>query len=111
MTALIRDDVLVPLDLPNDTNPGWQFRKGQALARSEPQAALRHFERFFDLSPSAKSLSALLNQLVAMGNLAGAQELLGRAAAMAGPDLILSPQATQRAIKAGLDLQGCGAPA
>ncbi|GGF66574.1 hypothetical protein GCM10011402_18580 [Paracoccus acridae] len=111
MTALIQDDVVLPLDLPTDSNPGWQFRKGQALARSEPQVALRHFERFFDLSPSAKSLSALLNQLVATGNLADAQTLLDRAAAMADPDLVLSPQATQRAIKAGLHLQGCGAPA
>lgn len=111
MTALIHDDVLLPLDLPTDTNPGWQFRKGQALARSEPQAALRHFQRFFDLSPSAKSLSALLNQLVATGDLAGAQKLLDRAEAMADPDLVLSPQATQRAVKAGLDLHGCGAPA
>lgn len=106
MTALIRDDVLLPLDLPTETNPGWQFRKGQALMRSDPQAALGHFRRFFDLAPSAKSLSALVDQLVATGDPAGAQDVLDRARAMADPDLVLSPQAAQRAVKAGLDLHG-----
>lgn len=106
MATLIRDDVLLPLDLPTDTNPGWQLRRGQFLARRKPHAAADHFRRFFDLAPSSRSLSMLLDQLLALGDLVGAQALLDRAGAAGDPDLVQQPQTAHRAVKAGLILHG-----
>ena len=110
MATLIRDDVLLPLEMPTDANPGWHFRKGQSLARTEPRIALDHFRRFFDLAPSSRSLSVLLNQLISTAGIDDAQRLLDRTEEMGDPDLVLSPHVTQRAIKAGLVLHQRGAP-
>ncbi|WP_347137549.1 hypothetical protein [Paracoccus sp. SSK6] len=109
MAALIRDDVLLPLDMPTDANPGWHLRKGQSLASAEPRVALDHFRRFFDLAPSSRSLSVLLNHLINTGGIEDAQSLLDRAEDMGDPDLVLSPHVTKRATKAGLVLQRRGA--